>query len=132
MNNKRFIAYIVLVALGIGLIIAGCMEMVDNYWSGFGGGIVGVAAVRLILMYRYSRNEEYRKAVEISNKDERNKFIATQARNWTMYFTVLGLAALCIIFQIAGQALLSRFCGLTICGMMLIYWLAYLVLRRKY
>ncbi len=132
MNGKKVISYIVMLCLGVGLIIAGGMEMVDNYWSGFGGGIIGVAAVRLILMFRYSRNEEYRKAVEINNKDERNKFIAMQARGWAMYFTVLGLAALCIVFQIAGQALLSRFCGLAVCGVMVIYWIAYLVLRRKY
>ncbi len=130
--NKRVISYIVLLCLGAGLIIAGGMELVDNYWSGFGGGIVGVAAVRLILMYRYSRNEEYRKTVEINNKDERNKFIAMQARGWTMYFTLLGLAALCIVLQIAGQPLLSRCCGLIVCAMTVIYWGAYLVLRRKY
>ena len=130
--NKRIISYIVLFCLGVGLIIAGAMELVDNYWSGFGGGILGVAAVRLILMYRYSRNEEYRKSVEINNKDERNKFIAMQARGWTMYFTVLGLAALCIVFQIAEQELLSQTCGFIVCAMMVIYWLTYLVLRRKY
>ena len=93
---------------------------------------MGVAVVRLILMYRYSRNEEYRKAVEISNKDERNKFLATQARNWTMYFTVLILSALCFAFQVAGQTLLSECCGFIVCGMMVIYWIAYLILRRKY
>ena len=130
--NKRVISYIVMLCLGAGLIIAGGMELVDNYWSGFGGGIVGVAAVRLILMYRYSRNEEYRKTVEINNKDERNKFIAMQARGWTMYLTVLGLAVLSIVFRIAEQDLLSQCCGLVVCGMMLIYWISWLVLRRKY
>ncbi len=132
MNNKRFIAYIVLFALGVGLIIAGGMELVDNYWSGFGGGIAAVAAARFLMMLRYKNNEAYRQKVNVETKDERNKFIAMQARGWTMYVSVLLLAALCIVFQLASQPLLSRICGLAVCGMMVIYWISYLVLRRKY
>lgn len=132
MNSKKVISYIVMLCLGVGLIIAGCMEMVDNYWSGFGGGIVGVAIVRLIMMLRYKNNEAYRHKMNIETKDERNKFIASQARNWTVYLSVLILGSLCIVFQIASLPLLSQFCGLAVCGMMIIYWIAYLVLRRKY
>lgn len=132
MNNRRWLSHIVLFALGVGLIIAGGMEMVDDYWSGFGGGMAGVAVVRLIIMYRYSHNEEYRKNVNVNAKDERNKFIASQARNWSMFLSVVILGILCIVFQIMGQPLLSQFCGLTVCGMVVIYWVSYLLLRRKY
>ena len=130
--NKRVISYIVLLCLGAGLIIAGGMELVDNYWSGFGGGIVGVAAVRLILMYRYSRNEEYRKSVEINNKDERNKFIANKAWAWAGYFYVMIAAIGSIVFKLLGREELTMFCASSACFIMVLYWLSWLRLKKKY
>lgn len=131
-STKRLIWYIVLLGIGISLFIAGCAEWIPDFWAGFGGGLVGVSAVRLIYFHRYRTDESYKKAADTAARDERNQFIMNTARSWTFYFSFLALAVLCVVFQIVGLPLYSRFCSFTVCGMMMIYWLCWLVARRKY
>ncbi|MGM9662412.1 MAG: hypothetical protein ACI3WR_04905 [Oscillospiraceae bacterium] len=131
-TQKRFIYYIALLVLGAALLLAGYTGALEEFWSGFGGGLLGVSAIRLLDFARYRRNGDYKKQVDVREKDERNHFLADKARSWTMYFSVLLLGVLCLGFQIAGLHLYSLFCGYTVCGMMAIYWLCWLVLRRKY
>lgn len=131
-TQKRLIYYVVLLLLGAGLFLAGCAGRLEEFWGGFGGGLVGLSAVRLLDITRYRRDESYQKRADVRQSDERNRFLTSKARCWTMYLTVLLLGVLCLCFQLAGLRLYSLFCGYTVCGMTAIYWISWLVLRRRY
>ena len=69
MNNKRFIASIVEIILGVVLSVCGAIGLLDSYWTGMGGGLIGVGIVFLIRSIRYRRNPEYKEEVDIEMSD---------------------------------------------------------------
>ena len=131
-NSKKIIWYVILVIAGAALFLAGCFEVLDSFWSGMGGGLAAVGAVRLALAARYKKEPDYARQIDISNNDERNRFISGKAKSWTMYLTVIILAVLSIILRAAGSVSQSQICLYVMCGMLVIYWVAYMILSRKY
>lgn len=132
MNNKRWITSIVYIALGAVLLGCGIAEIVDEFWSGMGGGLLGVGIVRMIQMIRYQKNETYKEAVDTARSDERNRFIANKAWAWAGYWYVLIGAVGTLVFRLVGMEELSVFCGSSICLILVLYWVSYLWLRKKY
>ena len=51
---------------------------------------------------------------------------------WAGYMFILIADVSTIVFKLLGQDLLSMAAGFAICLIMLLYWVCYLVLRKKY
>ena len=79
--EKRFYLNIFYVVIGAALLACGIFEIVDSFWSGMGGALIGVGT---------------------------------------------------IVFKIAGNDLLSQYCAYSVCGILILYWVAFLFLRKKY
>lgn len=131
-TNKRMIWYWIVLAAGILIFICGVMNLIDPSVSGVGGGLVGVAAIRLIQGTRYRKNEEFARHVDTAYNDERNMFIASKAKAWAFYITIIGLAVITIIMFIAKRTLYAQIAGGTLAVMTAIYWITYMILLRKY
>ena len=132
MNNKRWITSIVYIALGVVLLGCGIAQILDEFWSGMGGGLLGVGIVRMIQMIRYQKNETYKEAGDTAMSDERNRFIANKAWAWAGYWYVLIGAVGTLGFRRVGMEELSVFCGSIICLFLVLYWVSHLWLRKKY
>ena len=132
MNNKRFIASIVEIILGVVLSVCGAIGLLDSYWTGMGGGLIGVGIVFLIRSIRYRRNPEYKEEVDIEMSDERNKFIRLKAWSWAGYLFVMIAAVASIAFKLAGREDLMMFCSGAVCLVLVLYWVSYMVLKNKY
>ena len=130
--NRRMIMYIFYALFGVALVVMGCAEMVDEFWSGIGGGLAGVGVVRLIWTYRYNNNESYREKVDVATADERNRFIRNKAWAWAGYLFILLVGSSVIVLKLMGQDLLSMAASYAVCLMLVLYWGSYLILRRKY
>ena len=131
-NNRRIIAYVIYIVLGIALLVLSGTGAVDAFWGGMGTAFLAVAVLRLVWMYRYAKDENYRETVEIEKKDERNHFLRSKAWAWAGYLFILIAAVLAIGMRLAGQELLSVAAGTAVSLMVLLYWGSLLVLRRKY
>lgn len=131
-QDRRMIVNIIYIVLGVVLLGLGVTEVVDPFWSGMGGALIGVGVIRTIQILRYSKDEAYREEKEIEAKDERNQFIRNKAWAWASYYFVLIAAVSAIGFKLMGQDLLSMAAGFAVCILMLLYWVCSLVLRRKY
>ena len=132
MNNKRWITSIVYLALGVVLLGCGMAQIVDEFWSGMGGALIGVGVMRLVQMVRYQNNEEYRENMDTERNDERNKFL--QMKSWQMaagWFTMIAAIGT-FAFKFAGKEELMMLCSGGICLMVILYWACYLYLKRKY
>lgn len=123
------IGWIVIGAILLGLSFAG---IVDIFWNGMGSGLVVVGTVQVLRFYRFNKNEAYREKVEIALSDERNHFIRSKAWAWSGYLFILIAAVSCIVFRIAGQEVLSFAASGAVCLMLVLYWISYYVLKRKY
>lgn len=130
--EKRLYISIFWVITGAVLFACGVLEIIDSFWSGMGGGLIGVGMIRIIQYIKYRKNPEYREKVEIESKDERNQFIAIRAWAWSGYAFIMISAVGTIAFYIAGNETLSQFCAYAVCLVLVLYWISYLILRRKY
>ena len=131
-NGRNLIGYIICIILGITLVGLGYAETIDSYWSGMGSGVIAVSVVRLIRLYRFRKDEAYREKVETEVSDERNRFIRSKAWAWAGYLFILISGVSCIVLKVVGQDLLSLAASYAVCLMLLLYYGAYLVLRKKY
>ena len=130
--DKKNIYPIVLLAAGLALSGLGIAEIVDEFWSGMGSALAIVGALRLLRFYRLKKNESYREKVETAATDERNQFIRTKAWSWAGYLFILCTAVSVIVFKLLGNDLLSQASSWGVCLMLVLYWVSYLILKKKY
>ena len=130
--KKRTVYYVTLVAIGLVLIVLAFMGKLDEFWNGMGFGLAIVGALRLLKEYRLQKNEAYREQAEIAVTDERNRFIRGKAWSWAGYLFIIITALAVIGFRLAGNVLLSQAAAWAVCLMLLLYWGAYHILKRKY
>ncbi|MDO4187370.1 MAG: hypothetical protein Q4D29_00130 [Lachnospiraceae bacterium] len=131
-STKKMIIYVVILIIGVGLVAAGTLGYLNSYVSGFGGGLAGVAVVRLVLGMKYRSNEEYAKQVDIVNNDERVIFIAGKAKSWAYYITVLTGALAGSILHAMGHHDYGMICFLFVCVLTVTYWIVYMICDKKY
>lgn len=132
MKKSRWIASIVEIILGIALFICGAIGILDSYWSGMGGGLIGVGTVFLIRCIRYNRDPAYKEEYDIEMADERNSFLRVKAWSWAGYLYVMITAVSAICFKLLGREDLMMFCSMSVCLVVLLYWVCYMVLKKKY
>ena len=130
--DKKNVYPIALIIAGLALIGLGFAEIVDEFWSGMGSALLVIGAIRLLRFYRLKKNDGYREKMETAVTDERNQFIRMKAWSWAGYLFIMVSAIATIIFRILGQDLLSQFASYAVCLMLVLYWVSYFVLKKKY
>ena len=130
--DKKNTYPIALIVAGLALIGLGFVEIVDEFWSGMGSALLVIGIIRLLRFYRLKKNEAYRDKMETAVTDERNQFIRMKAWSWAGYLFIMVSAIATIIFRILGQELLSQFCSYAVCLMLVLYWVSYFVVKKKY
>lgn len=132
MKNKRLILGIVYITIGLLLSVLSFALVIDEWWQSFGVAIFIVGVADIFRHRKYVTNAEYREKVDLSNNDERIRFLSMKAWSWAGYAFVM-IAALGVIgFQIAGFQIWSMACSFCVCIVMVFYWISYMVLKRKY
>ena len=130
--DKKNIYPIILLVAGLALMGLGLAEIVDDFWSGMGSALLVMGIIRLLRFYRLKKNDTYREKMETAVTDERNQFIRMKAWSWAGYLFIMVSAIATIIFRILGQDLLSQFASYAVCLMLVLYWISYFVLKKKY
>ena len=131
-NDRRIIVWIGYIVLGTVLLALGVVEAVDAFWSGMGSALIAVGLIRSIHFFRFRKDEAYREKCELEKTDERNRFLRNKAWAWTGYLFILVAAVASIALKLLGQDLLSVAAGSAVAIMVILYWISYLILRRKY
>lgn len=132
LNKKYLVTYIIYLAIGAVLIGLGFAGIVDEFWSGMGSALLIVGALRLLRIYRMRNNSTYRERVETEATDERNRFIRNKAWAWSAYIYMLTAAAATIILRVMGLDMWSLAASYSVCFMLVVFWISYWTLRKKY
>ena len=131
-TKKNIAMSIFWVVVGICLFILAVIDVIDSFWAGMGGGFLGVGIGQLIRLRRYKNDPEYQEKVDISNSDERNKFLASKA--WAaagnMFIILSGIAV--IVLRILGYDQYSLWAAYNVCALLVLYLLCYLWATKKY
>ena len=130
--DKKNIYPIALIIAGLVLFSLGFAEIVDEFWSGMGSALLVMGIIRLLRFYRLKKNDTYREKMETAVTDERNQFIRMKAWSWAGYLFIMVSAIATIILKILGQDLLCQVSSGAVCLMLVLYWVSYFVLKKKY
>ena len=131
-KNKRWIANIFEIVLGIALSICGYAGILDEYWGGMGTALIVVGGLQLLRQIRYHTNRSYKEDVDVQVSDERNRYLRMKAWSWAGYLFVLIAAFASIILKILGYDQYVYFASGSVCLIVFLYWLSYVILSKKY
>lgn len=128
-RNWFAVIYVIVGAVLTGFAFAGKL---DEFWSGMGSALLVIGILRLVRSYRLNKSEAYRERMEIEAADERNHFIRNKAWAWAGYMFVLIMAVAVIVFKVMGQEMLSMAASMAVCLMLMLFWVSYHILKKRY
>ena len=114
------------------MIICSILNILDEFWSGMGVAILIVGVLQIIRIIRYNTNADYKEAVNVATKDERNKFLSMKAWSWAGYLFVMIASVSTIILKITGNDDYMMLASGCVCLILILYWVSYSILRKKY
>ena len=120
------------VVIGATLGICGELGTIDQFWNGLGAALVVVGALRLIRQIRYHTSDTYKEEIDTAIQDERNQFIRAKTWSWVGYVYIIIAAVATIVFKLLGQETLMFAASGSVCLMIVLYWIIYLILNKKY
>ena len=132
MKKVRIIASIIELVIGFALVVCSGFNLVDEFWSGCGVALIVVGALFLFRSIKYHTNKDYREEIDIKNSDERNRYLSMKAWSWAGYLFVLIASFGTIAFKFAGKEELMMLCSGAVCLVILLYWISYIIVRKKY
>ncbi len=132
-NNKRLALTVFWIVLGAVLVVLTVTEVLDSsIYSGMGGALMAVGTLQVIRAVKYRKDSEYREKVDTELGDERNRFLRMKSWSWAGYSTILieGIGA--IVAMVLGERTVQLVLSYSVCLVLVIYWIAYVILSKKY
>ena len=130
--RKITILFIIYIIVGVTLLTLGITGIIDEFWQGMGGGLLIIGILRSIQSLRYSKDENYRESYNTELNDERNRFIRNKAWAWAGYMFVIIAAITTLVLQTLGERILSLAASSAVCLLLILYWISFFILRKKY
>ena len=132
-NNKRLALSIFWAVVGLVLTVLSVTEVLDSsIYSGMGGGLMAVGVLQAIRNVKYRNDADYREKIDVEANDERNRFLRMKSWSWAGYIAILVEAAGVIVAIILGEETVRLILSLSVCLILVAYWVSYLILSRKY
>lgn len=131
-NNRRMVFSLCWMVLGVGMIVAGFTNWGDSYMTGLGAALLATGGVQMSRWMRYRKDADYREKMDTQANDERNRFIATRAWAWAGYLFVMIVALMSVVLGVTGRDEMAFAASMSVCLLMVLYWLSWLLLNRKY
>ena len=131
-NNRRLTLSVFWVLLGTALTVLSAKEVLDSQYSSMGTVFIVIGAMQVIRNIRYRKDPEYRERINTEISDERNSFIRMKSWSWAGYIVVLVEGAGVVVAMILGERTVQLVLSYSVCLILCVYWIAYLVLSRKY
>lgn len=132
MKPKQLIPIIFYILIGLALLICGLLNILDSFWCNMGGTLIFVGVFRIVRFLIYRFNSKYKEQVDISVTDERNRFLRANAWAWAGYLFILISAVATITFKVLEMEREMMMCSYAVCLILVLYWVSYLILRKKY
>lgn len=121
------------ILLGAAMIAAAFSVKTDNgFLSSFGLAlaVIGIAKVRNYFII--TRNDESVRKREIAETDERNIAICAKAKSaaFTVYAFAAGVGV--IVLEILNKVYVANVIAVSVCALIVIYWVCYGIVSRKF
>ena len=132
-NNKRLALSIFCVLLGVALLVLSITEVLDSsMYAGMGSVLIVVGGLQIIRNIRYRKDAAYKEKVDTETSDERNRFLSMKSWSWTGYIVVIIQGIGVVVATVLREDTIRQILSYSVCLMVTVYWISYLVLSRKY
>lgn len=120
---------------GIGalFILFWCIRQPENtYPLSLGIAFVIMGVIRTIQYRQTVKDEQALRQKELAETDERNQMMSERAKSWAFSISVFIAGNLAIILSLLGKQDLALLFAWFLCGMTLLYWICWNIIRKKY
>jgi len=124
--------YILITIFGIALLAVNTVMDLPIAAGAIGAGLFAYGLNRLVGNWRVRHNPEYAKKLEIAGSDERLAFIADKARSMTLIIVIMALSILGVVLVSINLKPYGFACFYITCGIAVLYFIVYQILRRRY
>lgn len=132
-NNKKLALSIFWVIVGVTLVVLSVTEVLsDSVYAGMGGALTAVGAMQVLCNLKYRRDAAYREKLDTELNDERNRYLRMKSWSWAGYITVLVEGVGVVVALVTGERTIQLVLSYSVCLLVFAYWVAYMVLNRKY
>jgi len=132
--KTRLYTAIVYMVMGVVLTVVSYVTKTDNFFiPAFGIGLLLNSVLRLIQYRQITKDEQSVKKQQIAEADERNRMLLERAKSWAFYLYILLTGTVLIILAVLGiQDTLVQMISYSICLLVILFWICYHILKRKY
>lgn len=132
LKQRLYIAISYLV-IGLVLIIADYLNGFENYFSSsFGIALMIMGILRIIRYRKITMDDKAIRKQELAESDERTRMIAERARSWAFSLSILAAGILVIVLSLLGYHENALPFSWYVCGMIVLYWISFLIIQKNY
>ena len=137
MTRRDLLLGIIYIVAGIGMfVVSQVADMGGTAFArsapGLGGALIAIGAIRLYRCIRMEKDPEYRENFEVETHDERNAWLRMKAWSWAGYLFVMIAACCTLIFAFMDKKELMQAASFSVCIILVLYWICYMIVRKKY
>ncbi len=103
-----------------------------RYLDHMGLMLITVGGTRFGYYLNYITDKDYRERMEIAETDERNHFLRNKAWAWAGYLFVFIAVIASVVLYFMGEEQLSTVTEMGLCLLLVLYYVSYWVLSKKY
>lgn len=130
--KRRLYLGILYVMIGVAMIIVAlAVNGTSDYLSPFGTAFLVIGIARIRNYFIITKSDETIKKQQIAETDERNITISNKAKGFSFNLYVMLAYIAVIILQIMKITELATTIGMTVCTLLIIYWISYFILQKK-
>ena len=124
------VSYIV---IGLLLIAADALNHFENqFFFSFGITLIVMGILRLIRHRKITRDDASIHRQEVAETDERTLMMIEKARSWTFSYSVLIAGIAVIVLSLMGYHDQAQPFAWYVCGQIGLFWVCWLIIRKKY
>lgn len=105
---------------------------VNTYPLSLGIAFIIMGIIRTVQYNHIVHDEKAMKEQEIAETDERNKMMSERAKSWAFSLSLFVAGDICIILSLFGKHEAALPFAWYLCGMTLVYWICWNIIRKKY
>lgn len=131
--KQRFWIAVSYTALGLILVAADAVKHFDNYFfCAFGVALLAMGILRLIRYRKITQDDKTIRKQELTETDERIRMISAWAKSWVFSLSVMSAGILVIVLNLMGRHEEALPFAWFVCSMVVLYWICFTIIRKKY
>lgn len=131
--KQRFCIAVSYILVGLALIAVDWFQgSMNSFLFPFGLALTVMGILRIFRYRKITKDDASIRRQELMENDERYRMMAERARSWAFSFSVMAAGILVIILSLLGKHDLALPFAWFVCGMTVLYWICWNILRKKY